>query len=584
MAKEKKYLIDNPVLMAEWDWEKNDELGLDITKLTCGMNIKVNWRCKKCGYSWITTINNRNIGTGCPQCSQKQRSITRRKPKQGKGMLDIRPELIEDWDFEGNNISPKELNAGSDTKVWWKCHICGHSWQTSVCNRAKLNRNCPNCAKLSKGVDVILGKIKKTGSLADNYPELIKEWNFNKNSKPPQEYMPNSRYKVWWICPICGNEWESKISHRVKGVGCPLCATKKAKLTYVENKLQNSKSFGELHPELLIEWDYSKNTDIDPFRVFEHSNQKVWWLCKKGHSYKTSIHVRVSGCGCNQCQKEHHTSFPEKSVFFYIKQIFNDTVENYKTDYLGKMEFDIFIPSLNVAIEYDGGRWHNDLRKDLKKNQVCEENCIKLFRIREKHCPLDSKKYTYITYFHLQNESLSELERVIKDIVYKLNFVISDINIERDSVKIMQLLEMSEKRNSLAVAYPSLATEWNYSKNGNLKPEYVSSKSNKKVWWVCSKGHEWQATIYSRTSGTNCPFCSGQKILIGFNDLQTTHTELCQEWNYEKNIDIKPTNVSKGSNKKVWWKCDNGHEWQATISSRVHGNGCPICYKGKRKK
>ena len=75
MAKEKKYLIDNPVLMAEWDWEKNDELGLDITKLTCGMNIKVNWRCKKCGYSWITTINNRNRGTGCPQCSQIQRSI-----------------------------------------------------------------------------------------------------------------------------------------------------------------------------------------------------------------------------------------------------------------------------------------------------------------------------------------------------------------------------------------------------------------------------------------------------------------------------------------------------------------------------
>ena len=505
--KEKKYIIENSALMAEWDWEKNNELGLDVSRLTCGMNIKVNWRCQKCGCCWTTTINNRNRGTGCPECAQRQRSATRRTPKQGNAMLDIRPELIEDWDYKRNTISPNELNAGSDTKVWWRCHICKHSWQTSVYNRARLSRNCPQCALNSKGADVIRGKIAIVGSLESQYPELVKEWNYEKNEKTPNEYTPNSRYRVWWICSVCKHEWQAKISHRVQGVGCPICAIEKSKNTYVETRLETDKPFGELHPNLLEEWDFQKNVGIDPFRLFEHSNQKVWWLCKKGHSYQTSIHVRVSGCGCAQCQKEYHTSFPEKSVFYYLHQAFADAIENYRPKYLEKMEFDIFIPSINVAVEYDGGRWHNQLSKDIKKNQICEQRGIRLFRIRESRCPTDDAVYKFVTYYRLPNDSILTLQEIIKRLLLGLNCSNIDVDIERDTIKIMELLEMSEKKNSLAFAYPCLVQEWNFSKNGTLKPEYVSEKSNKKVWWICSKGHEWQAAVYSRTSGTGCPYC-----------------------------------------------------------------------------
>lgn len=503
----KKYLIENPYLMSEWDWKKNNELNLDVSKLTCGMNIKVGWHCQTCGYRWITTINNRNRGTGCPNCAQKQRSSTRRIPKKGNSMLDIRPELIKDWDFDRNIVSPNEINSGSDVKVWWKCHICKHSWQTTVYNRARLNRNCPQCALNKKGKDVIRGKIDKVGSLESRYPDLIKEWNYEKNDKNPSEYTPNSRYKVWWICSVCEKEWQAKISHRVQGVGCPNCAIERSKNAYIETKLKTAKSFGELHPELLEDWDFNKNVDVDPFRLFEHSNRKVWWLCKKGHSYNTSIHVKVSGSGCPQCKKEYQTSFPEKSVFYYIKQIFEDAIENYRPEYLQRMEFDIYIPSKNVAIEYDGARWHSQLSKDLKKNQICEQYGIKLFRIRENKCPIDENIYNLITYYHLPDSSILSLQESIKNLLYELNCLNVDVNIERDSLKIMELLEMSEKKNSLAVMYPHLVGEWNSIKNGSLKPEYVSGKSNKKVWWLCSKNHEWQATIYSRTSGTGCPTC-----------------------------------------------------------------------------
>lgn len=58
------------------------------------------------------------------------------------------------------------------------------------------------------------------------------------------------------------------------------------------------------------------------------------------------------------------------------------------------------------------------------------------------------------------------------------------------------------------------------------------------------------------------------------------------EWNWAKNneLGLNPNLLTYGSAKKVWWICDKGHEWQARISSRVNGTGCPICYKERRKK
>ena len=59
---------------------------------------------------------------------------------------------------------------------------------------------------------------------------------------------------------------------------------------------------------------------------------------------------------------------------------------------------------------------------------------------------------------------------------------------------------------------------------------------------------------------------------------------LMKEWNYEKNKNLKPEYISVNSNKKVWWKCDKEHEWEAVISSRNKGAGCMLCYRESRKK
>lgn len=120
---------------------------------------------------------------------------------------------------------------------------------------------------------------------------------------------------------------------------------------------------------LLKEWNYDRNGMLTPSDFKEHSARKIWWKCKKGHEWKTSISNRSRGDGCPECNSGIRTSFPEQAIYFYVKKIYPDAV-NRCTDVLPNgMEIDIFIPSINVGIEYDGSVWHESdkvLEKEVK--------------------------------------------------------------------------------------------------------------------------------------------------------------------------------------------------------------------------
>ena len=114
--------------------------------------------------------------------------------------------------------------------------------------------------------------------------------------------------------------------------------------------------------------------------------------------------------------------------------------------------------------------------------------------------------------------------------------------------------------NDLATLKPALAAEWS-SKNDPLKPTMVTIGSHKKVIWQDKYGHEWTATVKSRAlNGTGCPYCSHNKILVGFNDLASQRPQIASEWS-ERNYPLKPDMVTVFANQKVWWRCSKGHEW-----------------------
>lgn len=536
----------NPMLATEWHPVKNGKL--KPSDFAYQSNKKVWWVCSK-GHEWKAAINNRNAGRGCPYCSNK---------KVLEGYNDLaseHPEIAAEWNYAKNApLTPNEVVSQSNKKVWWLCEK-GHEWEAPIIHRVRVGTGCPYC----------YGRyaIKGVNDLFTTDPLLAAEWNYKRNgSLSPSDVMSHTGKKVWWICEK-GHEWQDHVNNRSNGRGCPYCSNHQAIVG--ENDLQT------LYPELMKEWHPTKNKGINAIKILPGSNKKVWWICEKGHEWKTQVANRtLVKTGCPICREEQQTSFPEQAIFYYIKRHFSDAINR---DKMYGFELDVFIPSIMTAIEYDGFVWHQDVDKDLKKDISCYNKKITLIRVREAGCPIiDRGKSIVIT---REGKSTTSLNNVIEEIFKILKIKDERIDVDKDSVAIADLYEHVEKEESLEVQRPELAKNWNYARNGMLTPHMVAPKSNRKYWWICENGHEWQASPNSMKTGV-CPYCNNKKVLAGFNDLKTTNPSLVAEWDYNKNT-ISPEEVTYGSGRKVWWICEKGHEWEAVINKRVSGQGCPYC-------
>ena len=124
----------------------------------------------------------------------------------------------------------------------------------------------------------------------------------------------------------------------------------------------------------------------------------------------------------------------------------------------------------------------------------------------------------------------------------------------------------------------ALLAQWDEVRNAPLTTGNVSFGSHQKVWWQCSKGHSWQAKVYSRSEGSGCPYCTGRKETPE-NSLAIQVPALEAEWDAEKNTPLKFADLTIGSHKKVWWRCAQGHVWKAVMYSRTGPKrcGCPVC-------
>lgn len=158
------------------------------------------------------------------------------------------------------------------------------------------------------------------------------------------------------------------------------------------------------------------------------------------------------------------------------------------------------------------------------------------------------------------------------------------INVSDEYQSILEKYRDTKIENNLAEVYPELALEWHPTKNGELEPGNIPAvTSATKYWGKCSKcGYEWEAQLNNRINrrfGKICPCCAGKVTVVGVNDLQTTFPKIALEWHPIKNGNLLPTMIVGGSNKKIWWKCREGHEWQASPNKRTEGTGCPECWK-----
>ncbi len=141
--------------------------------------------------------------------------------------------------------------------------------------------------------------------------------------------------------------------------------------------------------------------------------------------------------------------------------------------------------------------------------------------------------------------------------------------------------QLATDTNNLAVKFPEIANEWNAELNEKT-PELMRPHSNEIAYWDCAVCKStYDKKINERTGNQEgCPYCAGKRV-NSTNSLAVTHKTLSEEWDVEKNCDLTPDDVTRGSHKKVWWLCKDGHSYDASIARRAgnNGTGCPTCYE-----
>lgn len=132
-------------------------------------------------------------------------------------------------------------------------------------------------------------------------------------------------------------------------------------------------------------------------------------------------------------------------------------------------------------------------------------------------------------------------------------------------------------RRPLERDFPELSKELHLIKNSAASLAKIGSGTRSNVWWICSLGHEYQASPANRVRGSGCTYCANQAVWPGFNDLASQNPELAAEWHTRN--ELKPSEVTTGANRKVWWKCrvDERHEYRAKVATRSKGAGCGVC-------
>lgn len=324
---ENAMLRHRPDLFDEWDFEKNDELGLDIYKMTNGMDRKVNWICKDCGSDYISAICYRSIRShGCHYCSGMKVNHT-------NSLESLRPDLLKEWNFNKNiDVTPDKVTIGNSLKVWWKCNKCKSEYDMRI-NHKATGINCPYC----RGY-----RVNETNSLKSLNPLLANEWHPVKNSLSSSDVTVSSNKKVWWLGE-CGHEWESSLVNRKKGNGCPICSGKKIFIGFNDMWTTN--------PELA---KLLANPE-DGYKYTFMSNKRVDWkcnVCQEVINNKQISSISVKGLSCSSCSDG--VSYPEKFLFNTLKQTNIKIHPQKRFDWSDGKVYDFYLPDLNTIIEVHG--------------------------------------------------------------------------------------------------------------------------------------------------------------------------------------------------------------------------------------
>lgn len=354
----REVLADYPELAAQLHPTKNG--GADPLEILSRHNLRLHWICHEgkwpdgspaSDHEWEAFLYNRLAGWGCPCCS-------RQKLVASNCLAATHPEIAAQWHPTKNgSLTPDDVAAGSDRKVWWICHegkwpdgspASDHEWEAPIASRTIRGYLCKCCTG---------HKAVPSNCLSTTHPHLVAQWHPTKNGAlTPFDVTAGSNKKVWWIChegkwpdgsPALDHEWEATVASRALiHYGCPCCRRK---------TIVPSNCLTATHPEIASQWHPAKNGSLTPDDVAAGSGSRAWFLCAVGHEWRAIIGSRTSaGNGCPKCR----ASKGEAAISAYLdeQRLQYTTQWNVKGSGLGQHRFDFMVNRWGKEwlIEYHG--------------------------------------------------------------------------------------------------------------------------------------------------------------------------------------------------------------------------------------
>ncbi len=414
--------------------------------------------------------------------------------------------------------------------------------------------------------------------LSEARPDIAIEWHPSKNDGyGPEDFSYACSLKVWWQCSRNEeHEWRAEIANRTsaQGSNCPHC--------YFESYGLDLNEF----PQVLKFFDRKKNKGISPNKI--PIGDKIYWHCEKGkkHDWHSRFNVNVVDAFCPFCRGRKASPDNNLTIDPVLSKQFHPTKN-------GDRKPKNLVPTskLDIWWKCPQGADHEFLMRPYERT------------VRGNGCPYCSRRRFSKTY-----SLLAEFPKIAKE-WHKIN---------NGDLKPSQISSRSKKsvwwkcpkgddheweasimnrtyrgtncpfcanrslssENSLAVMFPDIAKEFDKKKNYPLTAKDVVPGSGQEVWWKCALKHSWNRAIYLRTQrGSRCPECPDYRS-HAITDPLSNHPKIAKHFHLTKNGDLKPSEISSGSKKTVWWHCAEGpdHEWEYWVGEMTRkGYRCPFC-------
>ena len=354
--------------------------------------------CNKCSHSFISILSNIFGGQWCPYCSNPPKylcdsSICQYCLEKSFASHD----KSQYWSKKNGDITPRQVFRTSNTKFWFDCYTCSHSFETILGHIFRGNW-CPYCSNPPKYLcDSSTCQYCLEKSFASH--DKSQYWSQKNGDITPIQVFRSSGKKFWFDCNICSHSFETMLGHIIGGRWCPYCSNPPIKICNdIDCKTCFDKSFAS-HDKSQY-WS-KKNGDITPREVFRSSNKQYWFNCNKcKYSFESVIYsVTGGGSWCPYCVNKTEGKLYEK-----LKTIYPTIIPQFRQEWCNNKRYDFCIPDLNIIIELDGeqhfkqvSRWKSpeeNYANDKYKQECANANHYSMIRLLQ--CDVWNDKYDWI--------------------------------------------------------------------------------------------------------------------------------------------------------------------------------------------